>query len=63
MQQGPIAAHVTESHSVTSGDVLFEVETEKVTDEEQAPGDGILLEILVPAGEVGRDVCVVEGND
>lgn len=47
-----------------SGESLYEIETEKVTQEVPAPGDGVLLEILVPEGEnaeVGQALCVVEG--
>ena len=45
------------------GDVLYEIETEKVTQEVEAQGNGRLLEILVPAEQdaaVGQAVCVVE---
>jgi pyruvate/2-oxoglutarate dehydrogenase complex dihydrolipoamide acyltransferase (E2) component len=46
-----------------SGDVLYEIETDKVTQEVTATSDGTLLEILVPAGEiaeVGAAVCAVD---
>lgn len=36
---------------VAGGDPLLEVETEKVTSEIPMPEDGVLLDILVPAGE------------
>ena len=45
------------------GEVLYEIETEKVTQEVEAPGDGSMVEILAPEGAeiaVGDDVCVVE---
>ena len=45
------------------GEVLYEIETEKVTQEVEAPGNGSLIEILAPEGAeiaVGDDVCVVE---
>ncbi len=45
------------------GEVLYEIETEKVTQEVEAPGNGSLVEILAPEGAeiaVGDDVCVVE---
>jgi len=45
------------------GDVLYEIETEKVTQEVEATASGRLLEILVPEGEnadVGQAVCTVE---
>lgn len=65
MEEGTIVAwHVGVGNSFKEGDILYEVETEKVTNEVEAPGDGKLLEILVPEGEiaeVGQDVCVVEG--
>ncbi|MEP1206143.1 MAG: lipoyl domain-containing protein [Rhizobiaceae bacterium] len=50
--------------SFAEGDVLYEIETEKVTQEVEAPGNGTLVEILAPEGAevaVGEDVCVVEG--
>ncbi len=46
-----------------SGDILYEIETEKVTQEVAAPGDGTLLEILVPEGatvQVNAPVCSVD---
>lgn len=45
------------------GDVLYELETEKVTNEVEAPADGILLEVLVAEGEdcqVGDSVCRIQ---
>jgi pyruvate/2-oxoglutarate dehydrogenase complex dihydrolipoamide acyltransferase (E2) component len=45
------------------GDVLYEVETEKVSNEVEAPGDGVMVEVLVSEDEVaavGQDVCIVE---
>ena len=47
------------------GEVLYEIETEKVTQEVEAPGTGTLVEILAPEGSeiaVGDDVCVVEAE-
>lgn len=55
--------HRQPGESFKSGDVLYEIETDKVTQEVTAPADGKLLEILVPAGEiaaVGAAVCSVE---
>jgi pyruvate/2-oxoglutarate dehydrogenase complex dihydrolipoamide acyltransferase (E2) component len=46
-----------------AGDALYEIETDKVTQEVTAAGDGTLLEIVVPEGEiaeVGAVVCRVE---
>ncbi|MBM3374293.1 MAG: acyltransferase, partial [Betaproteobacteria bacterium] len=42
---------------------LYTIETEKVSMEVEAPCDGTLLEILVPAGEdaaVGDAVCTID---
>lgn len=64
MEEGTIVAwHVAEGGGFRAGEILYEVETEKVTNEVEAPGNGTLLEILVDEGEiaqVGQDVCVVE---
>jgi pyruvate/2-oxoglutarate dehydrogenase complex dihydrolipoamide acyltransferase (E2) component len=49
--------------SFRNGEALYEIETDKVTQEVTATGDGTLLAILVPAGEVaavGDAVCQVE---
>lgn len=46
-----------------AGDVLYEIETDKVTQEVMATGDGTLVEIVVPEGEVaevGAVVCRVD---
>ena len=45
------------------GDPLYEIETEKVTQEIEAPSDGTMIEILVPEDEdaaVNQAVCVVD---
>ena len=67
MEEGTIVAwHLAEGDSFKEGDILYEVETEKVTNEVEAPGSGTLAEILVPEGaiaEVGQDVCVVDSDD
>jgi len=45
------------------GEPLYEIETEKVTQEVEAPADGTMLEILVPEdedAEVDQEVCVVD---
>ena len=55
--------HKRPGETFKSGDVLYEIETDKVTQEVTATSDGTLLEILVPAGEiaeVGAAVCAVE---
>jgi len=64
MQEATIAKwHKNPGDAFAAGDVLYEIETEKVTQEVTAPGAGKLLEIAVPAGqtvEVGGVVCVVD---
>ena len=37
--------------SVAKGEILFSVETDKLTNDVEAEADGVLLQILVPAGE------------
>jgi pyruvate/2-oxoglutarate dehydrogenase complex dihydrolipoamide acyltransferase (E2) component len=51
--------------SFVEGEPLYELETDKVTTEVQAPCDGTLLEILAGEGatvEVGAGVCRIERN-
>ncbi len=64
MQEATLVAwRVTPGERFTAGQVLYEVETEKVTSEVQAPCEGVLLEILAEAGsdlEVGDPVCRIE---
>jgi pyruvate/2-oxoglutarate dehydrogenase complex dihydrolipoamide acyltransferase (E2) component len=66
MQEATIAKwHLQPGNAFRKGDVLYEIETEKVTQEVEAAGDGTLLEILVPAeheAQVGQAVCVVDMN-
>jgi pyruvate/2-oxoglutarate dehydrogenase complex dihydrolipoamide acyltransferase (E2) component len=66
MQEATVSRwYVNPGDSFEEGDVLYEIETEKVTQEVEAPAAGTLLEILVPAeseAEVGQAVCVVEMN-
>ncbi len=54
--------HRNVGDTVAVGDVLYEVETEKVTSEVQSPTAGVLTEILAGPGselEVGDPVCKV----
>jgi pyruvate/2-oxoglutarate dehydrogenase complex dihydrolipoamide acyltransferase (E2) component len=49
--------------SFRAGDPLYEIETEKVSQEVTATADGVMLEHCVAEGEdvaVGAHVCVVE---
>jgi pyruvate/2-oxoglutarate dehydrogenase complex dihydrolipoamide acyltransferase (E2) component len=55
--------HKQPGEAFRAGDVLYEIETDKVTQEVAATGDGTMLAILVPAGgvaAVGAAVCQVE---
>jgi pyruvate/2-oxoglutarate dehydrogenase complex dihydrolipoamide acyltransferase (E2) component len=64
MQEATIAKwHKKVGDTFSKDEALYEIETEKVTQEIVAPGNGTLLEILVPEGEnakVNGGVCVVE---
>ena len=52
MTEGLLAEwKVTPGMRVTAGQVLFVVETEKIATEIEAPGEGDILECVVPAGE------------
>jgi pyruvate/2-oxoglutarate dehydrogenase complex dihydrolipoamide acyltransferase (E2) component len=47
------------------GDPLYEIETEKISQEVEATGDGVMVEHAVPEGSevrVGALVCVVEAS-
>ncbi|MFT6868237.1 MAG: pyruvate dehydrogenase E2 component (dihydrolipoamide acetyltransferase) [Cyclobacteriaceae bacterium] len=51
MQEGVIASWLKkEGDTITSGDIIAEVETDKATMELEAYEDGVLLHIAVPAG-------------
>ena len=64
MQEATIAKwHKKVGEEFKQDEALYEIETEKVTQEVTAPGNGTLLQILVPEGEsaaVNSGVCVVE---
>jgi len=64
MQEATIIKwHKQPGDAFASGDVLYEIETEKVTQEVEAAGAGTLIEVLAPEGEdveVGAVVCVVD---
>ncbi len=64
MQEGTVVGwRLAPGAAFKAGDVLYEVETEKVTSEVTAPCDGTLLEILAEVGsdlEVGDPVCRIE---
>lgn len=64
MQEATIAKwHKQVGDSFVKDEALYDIETEKVTQEILAPGAGSVLEILVPEGEecpVNGGVCVVD---
>jgi pyruvate/2-oxoglutarate dehydrogenase complex dihydrolipoamide acyltransferase (E2) component len=64
MEEGTVTAwHRQPGERFRAGDILYEVETEKVTSEVEAPCGGVLLEILAQPGttvEVGAPVCRIE---
>ena len=64
MQEAVIAKwRVPCGQSFKKDDVLYDIETEKVTQEVAASGDGTMLEVFVAEGDtvaVGANVCAVE---
>ena len=64
MSEATIAKwHRQPGQTFKTGDPLYEIETDKVTQEVLATGDGTLLEIVGPVGEiaeVGAVVCRIE---
>ncbi len=66
MQEATIAKwHKQAGESFKKDEALYEIETEKVTQEVLAPADGTMLEILVPEGEnspFNGGLCEVEMN-
>ena len=64
MQEATIAKwHKQPGDSFRLGEALYDIETEKVTQEVEATSDGTLVDILVPEcaeAQVGQAVCAVE---
>ena len=61
-----LAWHKKAGDGFTKDEILYEFETEKVTEEVGAPVSGKLLEILVQEDteiSVGDDVCVIETDE
>jgi pyruvate dehydrogenase E2 component (dihydrolipoamide acetyltransferase) len=54
-----------EGDAVSKGDPLYELDTEKVTQEIEAEADGVLTKIVVPEGEVavGTTLAVIDGAE
>jgi pyruvate dehydrogenase E2 component (dihydrolipoyllysine-residue acetyltransferase) len=62
MESGTIVRWLkSEGDQVEKGEPLYELDTEKVTQEVEAEASGILLKILVPEGEVavGKTVAII----
>lgn len=52
MKEGKLSRWLkSEGDTVHKGEAIFEVETDKITNTVEAPGDGVLFQILVAAGE------------
>ena len=57
MEEGTLAKwHVKEGDTVSSGDVIAEIETDKATMEVEAVDEGVVAKILVPEGTEGVKV-------
>ena len=67
MEDGTVVAwHVSEGESVAEGQVIAEVETEKVENELEAPCAGVVARILVQEDEtvdVGTVLAVIDPAD
>lgn len=67
MTEGTIAKwHKTEGDPVKAGELLYEVETDKLTNEIEAKEGGILRKIIVPAGESTaclEPIAIIAGAD
>ena len=64
MEEGTVVAwRKKEGEQFKKGEILYDIETEKVTSEVEAPWDGTLTKILVNVDEsveVGSPVCEVK---
>jgi pyruvate dehydrogenase E2 component (dihydrolipoamide acetyltransferase) len=66
MESGTIVRWLkTEGDAVSKGEPLYELDTDKVTQEVEAESDGVLLKIVVPDGEVdvGTTVGIIGAQD
>ena len=67
MEEGTLVVwRVQPGESFMMGDILYEVETEKVTSEYEAPCNGMMIEHLAEAEDnvpVGENVCRVEKKE
>src|SRR5215211_3947397 len=68
MEEGTLAKWlVKEGDTVSSGDILADIETDKATMEFEAVDEGKVARILVPEGgegvKVGTVIALIEGED
>ena len=66
MESGTIVRWLkTEGDAVTKGEPLYELDTDKVTQEVEAESDGVLLKIVIADGEVdvGTTVAIIGAQD
>ena len=66
MESGTIVRWLkTEGDAVTKGEPLYELDTDKVTQEVEAESDGVLLKIVIADGEVdvGTTVGIIGAQD
>lgn len=68
MEEGTLARWlVKEGDSVSSGDLIAEIETDKATMEFEAVDEGVIAQILVPEGtdgvKVGTVIAIIQGED
>jgi pyruvate dehydrogenase E2 component (dihydrolipoamide acetyltransferase) len=66
MESGTIVRWLkTEGEAVAKGEPLFELDTDKVTQEVEADSDGVLLKIVIADGEVdvGTTVAIIGAED
>jgi pyruvate dehydrogenase E2 component (dihydrolipoamide acetyltransferase) len=66
MESGTIVRWLkSEGDAVTKGEPLYELDTDKVTQEVEADSEGVLLKIVVPDGEVdvGTTVAIIGAQD
>lgn len=67
MEEGTVVGwRVQPGDTFKEGEILYEIETEKVTNEYEAPCTGVMLEHLAEEGDevpVGENVCRIEKTD
>jgi pyruvate/2-oxoglutarate dehydrogenase complex dihydrolipoamide acyltransferase (E2) component len=64
METGILAKwHKHEGDSVTQGEIIADVETEKIVSELEAPVNGVITKIIIAEGtediEVGTVLCII----